>query len=221
MKYGVLFAAAAILLAILACTRQGWYWWTLWPSLSLAIVSSGYFFFGPRVYGKASHGLLSPLRQVLLAPYLLYAWGAWRAIRLVSREPAFHRVTENLIVGRRLLSHELPENIDHVIDLTCEFNEPKALRERSYHSFPILDGFTPHAETLREWIEQAAALPGVVYVHCAEGHGRTGLFAAALLLRQEMFSEADEVIEFLQSKRPLIRLGKRQREALDAIASMG
>ena len=126
MKYGILFAAVAVLLVLSAAIHGGWQLFFLWPSLSFGIVAVGYLHFGPKVYGKSRHGLLSPITQFLLLPYLLYLWTVWYAVRLVKRESAFNRLTDNIFIGRRLLSHEMPQDIDHVIDLTCEFNEPKA-----------------------------------------------------------------------------------------------
>ena len=180
MKYGSLFCIVAALLAATASLNRGWTLLLLWPALSFLIVAGGYFHFGPRVYGKTPKGVLSPISQLLLLPYLVFLWFVWYIARLVKREPAFDQLTENIVIGRRLLSRELPEDIDHVVDLTCEFTEPKALRACSYHSFQILDGFVPPKGELRRWAQHAAGLSGKLYIHCAEGHGRTGLFAAVL-----------------------------------------
>jgi protein-tyrosine phosphatase len=112
------------------------------------------------------------------------------------------------------LGREIPLDIDHVIDLTCEFPRPKTLREFSYHSFPILDGFVPSSAELQTWVANAAKLPGTIYIHCAEGHGRTGLFAAALLFELGQCASANDALQFVKSKRPLVRLGKRQQATL-------
>ncbi len=210
MKYGVLFAIAAVLLLALALIQGGWRLILLWPAVSFGIVASGYLHFGPIVYGKSRHGLLSAGSQMLLLPYLVYLWSVWFLLRCIKQEPAFNQLTDTIFIGRRLLSHELPDNIDHVVDLTCEFNEPTALRSRSYRSFPILDGFVPSPEQLRQWTEHVAALSGNVYIHCAEGHGRTGLFAAALLLTIGHSATADAALQFIKSKRPMVRLRSQQ-----------
>ena len=57
-------------------------------------------------------------------------------------------------------------------------------------------------------------LEGTIYIHCAEGHGRTGLFAAALLVKLGQFDSTDDALEFVKSKRPLVRLGKIQLATL-------
>ena len=143
-------------------------------------------------------------------------------VGLVSRSPrqtetAYDQLTDNIYIGRRLLAHEFPDFVDHVVDLTCEFTEPKPLRNVDYHSFQILDGFIPQTAQLNQWIANTANLNGNIYIHCAEGHGRTGLFTAALLVELGNFNSAFDALEFVKSKRPLVRLGSRQMETLSAI----
>ena len=217
MKYGVLFAILAVLLGVLGVSQGGWHLLWLWPALSFGVVALGYLRLGPKVYGKSPKGLLSPFTQFLLLPYLLYLWTVWYALRFVKREPAISKLTETIFIGRRLLSHELPDNIDHVVDLTCEFNEPRALRSVEYHSFQILDGFVPQQDQLREWSERVASLSGTIFIHCAEGHGRTGLMAASVLMQLGHSRAPEQAIAFIKSKRPLVHLGRRQREALAAM----
>ena len=214
MKYGIFFSLIAVLLATVAVILRGWLFLLLWPALSVAIVAMGYFHLGPRVYGKSACGLLSPTNQLLLFPYLLCLRSLWHLIRFVRREPPFNQLTDCIFIGRRLLSRELPDDIDRVIDLTCEFNEPRTLRWRSYHSFQILDGLAPSPEQLRQWVERVAGLSGNIYIHCAEGRGRTGLFAAALLLHIGHSPTAHDALQFIKSKRPHVRLGKHQLAVL-------
>ena len=131
----------------------------------------------------------------------------------MKRENVFDRIDDRLIVGRRLLAGELPE-VDIVIDLTCELNERSAVRGPRYLSLPILDANVPEPGQLDQWIEQIAEETGTLYVHCAEGHGRTGLFAAALLLRRGQAKSAEQALEILQASRPGVRLNRKQRIAL-------
>lgn len=214
MKYGILFSIVAGLLVTTAVVHRGLYLLAFWPAVSFAVVASGYFYIGPSVFGKSTNGKLAFANQAILLPYLLYLWSVWRCIRIVKRESAFDWLTEDIAIGRRLLPHECPDSIEHVVDLTCEFTEPKTLRSRSYRSCQILDASVPPIEKLHTWVKESAELTGTVYIHCAEGHGRTGLFAAALLLHRGDCSSPAEAISFIQSKRPLVRLGKRQLAAL-------
>ena len=217
MKYGILFSVVSVLLVVSAVSHAGWFYFLLWPALSFRVIATGYFHFGSRVYGKSKSGVLSAINQLILLPYLTYLWSVWHLLRLIKRETAYDQLSENIFIGRRLLSHELPAEIDHVIDLTCEFTEPLALRRKSYYLFPILDGFVPTSDLLRGWLNEIADLHGTIFIHCAEGHGRTGLFAAALLLHKGQFQNPDEALRFIRSKRSLVRLGSRQMKMLNEL----
>ncbi|WP_417387310.1 dual specificity protein phosphatase family protein [Gimesia sp.] len=215
MKIGLLLLLIAFLLVLTAWIHQGWWWLLLWPAFSFALVSAGYFGLGPRIFNKSEEGLVPYLNQCLLLPYLLYLNGIWHLSRLLRPEPPLHQLTENLYISRRLLSRELPTEIVHVIDLTCEMSEPLELRSRGYHCFPVLDRAAPSVDSLCNWIEQTAALEGPLLIHCAEGHGRTGLFTAALLLYIGQASSMEEALQFIQSQRPLVRLSREQKKTLE------
>ena len=214
MNFGYLILIIAFLLTASAVNHQGWYWLLLWPAFSFGLVAVGYLFLGPRVFGKSERGLLSPFNQFLLLPYLIYLSAIWYLLRLVRPEPAINQLTEKLFISRRLLSREFPDQIEHVIDLTCEFSEPLALRSRSYFCFPVLDRSVPSADDLRSWIERTAALEGNILIHCAEGHGRTGLFTAALLVYTGHSETPEAALQFIRCKRPLVRLSREQRRIM-------
>lgn len=227
MKLGILFSVISLLLAVAAFTHQGWFLLLLWPALSTALVAGAYLGLGPGIYGKSLDGRLSLVSVAVLLPYLLYSRCAWYLLRLVRREPAWNELVDGILIGRRLLNREFPDVVDYVVDLTCEFAEPSAARTRSYYSFQILDASVPRLDQLQNWIADVARLSGTVYIHCAEGHGRTGLFAAALLLHRGDCRTAEEALTFARSKRPLVRLTGPQREMLlrfqkqiDAASSM-
>lgn len=217
MKYGILFLTAALLMTVYAARHSGWMLLVLWPALSFGLVGLAYLFYGPQLFGKQSDGQLLRSRVLLLLPYLVYLWTIWHGLRLVKREPAYNHLTDNLLIGRRLLAGELPEEVDTVLDLTCEFQEPAGIRSRGYRSFPILDGFVPEDGLLLGWAKEACQLPGTIYIHCAEGHGRTGLFAASMLLASGRASTPAEALQFIRSKRPAVRLGTRQLRSLRSV----
>ena len=219
MKYGVLFLILAALCLVVAVQNDGWHWLWLWPGFSFFVVAMGYLFLGPAIFGKSSKGVLAITNQIVLLPYLVFLWSVWHLSRLVKREPAFHFLNERFCLARRLLPHELPDGIDHIVDLTCEFTEPMSLRCRSYNSFPILDGFVPRDGQLTKWIEHVANLNGTILIHCAEGHGRTGLFAAGLLLYLHESDTAENALRMVQAKRPSVRLGRLQFEVLRNLQS--
>lgn len=211
-----------VLLLLLACSWVGLAsmfggaaWLLLWPALSFGLAGLAYLGLGARVFGKRSDGSLPWPVALVMAPYLLFGWVAWRAIRL-GPEEAHNRVAPWLYLGRRPTPGELPDDVTAVIDLTAEFPVDRSqLGSRHYLCLPTLDGHVPSADDLRDLVQRAHALDGVLYVHCAYGHGRSALVAAALLLQRREADSAEQAIARLRSVRPRIKLSRSQRDALD------
>lgn len=221
MKYGIAFTTMAALIAYIAIINGGLAYLLLWSALSFLLVAFAYFGAGPTVFGKQQSGTLQPIRQLVLAPFLLYLSLVWHMVRLISREAPYDRLTESVFIGRRLLSSERPKQFDHVVDLTCEFNEPSAMRSTGYISFPTLDTLHPSIEELRRRVEIIANLDGTVYIHCAQGHGRTATLAIAYLIHTGHSATLDEAIRYVLDRRPLAHLGRSQRQLLQALRMSG
>ncbi len=186
----------------------------LWGATSFGVVAVGYGGLGVRVFAKSHDGRISWFAKIVLLPYLSYAWIVWHLYRLLSREDAFNQIDDDLVVGRRLLAKEIPNSFDHYVDLTAEFEDPLSIRtHESYQSFPILDAGYPTEADLDAAVE--ATGDGRTYIHCAQGHGRTGLFALALLIHRGRIKTASEGIELLQSLRPAIHLNGDQASFIE------
>jgi protein-tyrosine phosphatase len=111
------------------------------------------------------------------------------------------------------LAGEIHEVFENYVDLTSEFIEPLPIRcGASYCSFPILDGMAPSPKSLHDVILDLR--PGRTFVHCAQGHGRTGLFAAALLISRGQASSVEEGLMLLTEARPSLRLNQTQLACL-------
>jgi protein-tyrosine phosphatase len=215
MKYAIAFGFMSIALAASALVYPSASLLLIWASISFAWVSRAYAGLGARAFGKRPDGRQSILHKILLLPYLVYSWLVWHLCRLFSKESPFNRIDDTLTVGRRLLASEIPDGFDHYVDLTAEFEDPSIIRNRpSYHCLPILDADVPTPEELNRTVE--AVSNGSAYVHCAQGHGRTGLFALALLIRRGEVTTAQEGLEVLKNLRPAIRLNRTQLRFLDA-----
>ncbi len=59
------------------------------------------------------------------------------------------------------------------------------------------------------------SIPGVI--HCAQGHGRTGLVAAAVLVVFRRAQTVSEAIAMVQTVRPGIELNTMQRSILEQV----
>ena len=185
----------------------------LWPAMSWLLVGASYLGRGSPLVGK-SDGRLDGYSKLLLAPHLALLYATWHASRLVSREPPFARLTEQIVIGRRLLMHEYPP-LATLVDLTAELDEhiPPGV---AYVSIPILDAAPLEPEDLRDAARRVAAAAARVYGHCAQGHGRTAMVAAATLLETGVAASLAEALEVIRRVRPWARPNALQARALAA-----
>jgi len=209
------------LLAFYAFASGGWFLLLAWPAISFGVIGLAYLTFGHRVFGKRPDGSMEFASVAILLPYLLYLWGVWHIIRLLFREPAHNTLVDGVLIGRRLLAAELPAGTQTVVDLTSEFPEPPALRSVSnYVAAPMLDASVLPPESLADLASQIATAETPLYIHCAQGHGRTGLVAALFLLAHGDADTPDTAIEMIQSSRPLVGLNGVQRASLLAASKL-
>ncbi len=217
MSYPCILASLGFTLVILGAVESGWAVIAVWLGCNFLVLAVAHSRGVHRIFGKKSDGVLPVWSWLLFLPLLAFTSAVWHLLRVVSKEPAQNAVTEQLVVGRRLLSIEFETEFDNYIDLTAEFSEPSAIRTSlGYRSFPILDSGTPSLESLRAAVGNLR--PGRTYVHCAQGHGRTGLFAVAVLLNSGAANSVEMGLQMLHRARPGIRLNRAQRECLQRYA---
>jgi protein-tyrosine phosphatase len=209
MKYAITFAMLAALICYLAVSLGGWWYLLLWFAISFVALSAGYAGVGPRVFLKQPDGRIPRWVKIVHFPFFLYSKVVWYFTHILGHENPFDRLEEDLILGRRLHAGELPSGIVNYVDLTAEFEDPKEIREATnYVSLPILDASVPSPQELISALSRLRE--GTAYVHCAQGHGRTGLFALALLSTRGRVLSFEEGFSFLKGVRPGIGLNKTQ-----------
>jgi hypothetical protein len=161
------------------------------------------------LHGKRSDGTLPWWSWMVFSPYYALNFLVWNVLRWRSSEAATQQINAELSVGRRLSGSEFIDSFANVIDLTAEFAEPANIRKHpGYQCLPILDAAAPSPDALHMPI--SGLRPGASWVHCAQGHGRTGLFALALLLKQGQVQSISEGLQMLRSVRPGIALNAKQ-----------
>lgn len=216
MKYGVLCALLALTLGASAVTLGGFYLAWLWPALSLYVTAIAYGQNAPALLGKRPDGSLAWWSWALLGPWIVFSLCVAWFLRRLSREPASAAIGE-LYFGRRPTSKELPSGEVAIVDLTSELPRATiAQRSAVYVNIPLLDarGTEPH-----RLLARLHALPDLpTYVHCAQGHGRTGMVVAALLLARGIASTPDDALSLIHAVRPRVRLSKEQHTTLDELA---
>jgi len=217
MSYRHLLTLLGVVLIVLGLIESGWFLAAVWLGCDFLILGVAHGRGSHRVFGKRPDGSLPMWSWLLFFPLLIYTTAVWHFVRLFSREPAHSVVTEQLVIGRRLLALELDGEFANYVDLTAEFSEPSAIRHSSsYRSFPILDGAAPTPEALRAVV--ASLWPGRTFIHCAQGHGRTGLFALAVLLSSGVARSVEDGLRMLSAVRPGIRLSRDQRRCIQLYA---
>jgi protein-tyrosine phosphatase len=221
MKYAFVFALLGVYLIVMACILEGLGFLLLWPGISFLILAAAYAGLGPRVYGKRQDGRMAWWAVLPLLPYLLLTWVSWHIQRLLSREPCCNEVAPGLWIGRRVFAKELPADVSLIVDLTGEFPEPRGVRAgRSYICLPILDALVPGERPLRELVERIAIWPGAIYIHCALGHGRSAMVAAAVILKRELAADAKQAEALVRKARPAVRLNPSQRRLLERMRTL-
>ncbi|MHB8865285.1 MAG: phosphatase domain-containing protein [Pirellulaceae bacterium] len=115
----------------------------------------------------------------------------------------------------------MSSDIEIVVDLTCEFSEPRTIRSaRRYIAFPMLDAATLPSRSLAEFVCCLAVEDGRMFIHCAQGHGRTGLITALLLVAKGDVQNADDALLKVQASRPFVRLNAAQLAGLRSAAEL-
>jgi hypothetical protein len=188
---------------------------SLWVVICFIGVALAYLENKPDQWKRADGTLTTQSR--LCWPYRAITTFIWRLWHLLTREPAYNQITDTIYAGRRLLDGEPLPPVTMVIDLTVEFPEPQTLRTcGKYHSFPIFDASAPPPEELLAF---ARWLPAeeTVYIHCAQGHGRTGLVILAVLLQRKIVTTIPEGIALMQRHRPGISLSSDQRHCIETM----
>jgi protein-tyrosine phosphatase len=188
----------------------------LWPAASFAVVAAGYAIIGPRAMGKSPAGDFRWWARIVLLPYRMFVMFGWYVARFFTPGVASSEILPGVWLGRRVAAAELPPGCDIVIDMTSEIAVPQHVRNgsRRYLCVPTLDRGIPEAGAAERALDEAARVAsggGGVYIHCAQGFGRSAALVAALLIRRGECRDVDEAEARLRTLRPGVKLTRQQR----------
>jgi len=190
-------------------------------SLSFFLAALGYGGLGPRVFLKRIDGSVPFWGYLLHWPHFMFYWLTFIILQFTDSTPPYAHVAENLFLGRVPTFLDRPKireiGIANVLDLACEFPEPRFLRDSPrYVCIPLMDTEAPRLRQLEEavdWISRSV-LSGPTFVHCAFGHGRSVTLVAGYLLRKDPDLTVEEVITRLRDEGRRVRLSKDQIKRL-------
>jgi protein-tyrosine phosphatase len=202
-----------------AVILRGLAWVLLWPGAAFLVVGAAYAGLGARVLGKRPDGRIAWPAQVVLLPYLLVVRLLWNLHRRFSASPCCDEVVPGLWVGRRPGRGELPEGVRLVVDLTAEFPAPAGIAaDVRYRCLPTLDACAPEPEPLLELVRLIVDSPGGVYIHCANGYGRSPTVAAAVVMAKGLADGARQAVALVRRVRTKTNLSRSQERVLEDLA---
>jgi protein-tyrosine phosphatase len=216
---GIVLLAVGVVQMHEAVARGGSWVLLAWSGAAFALAGVAHVAEEPRLLGKRTDGRMDTLLLLALLPYLLVTWGRWQLEWRLSRENCWDEVAPGLFVGRWPGAGGLPAGVGLVVDMTAELPRASCVaRVGEYVCLPTLDTTSPDPRRFAEVARRAAAAKAPVYVHCALGHGRAALMAAAVLLSRELAASASEAVERLRAARPRVRLAAGQYSLLERFA---
>jgi len=188
-----------------------------WPAVTNLAFALGY------VSSIVQYGVSQALKgpagfrwsAIFFSPTLILIWTWWgfRQYVLLRNFLPYGLVYKNYYVGRYPVD-PLPKDVDAIVDLTAEFPR-SADSNQAYFCVPSLDVTLPEPKDLLRTVYAVMRHQSrYVYVHCANGHGRSALFVALIMLIEGDVKSPIEAKENMRRNRPNIAWQPAQEEVM-------
>jgi predicted protein tyrosine phosphatase len=215
-------AGLGLLAEGLLLSPSPWSYLLLSAGLGFGLMGMAYLRRWTGVLGKRRDGRLIFSSYLLFWPYHLMNWMTCLVFRLIAQEHPFDPIATGVYLGARLLSSDKPAfekaGIRSVLDLTSEFSEARFIRSKAgYACLPLLDRTAPSPSEFAAAVDfiTRSLERGPAYVHCALGHGRSAVIAAAWMVKSGNASSATDALVKLKAARPGVSPSKAQFKALE------
>jgi hypothetical protein len=217
MKYAIFFGSIFSLL--LWCIWSGesalsllW----IYPLISAAILTIAYATNNSKlISGKASTGDINWLLATINFPWLFITWLIWEIQAQLSSEDLINQIAGTNIYIGCYPKYAKIEHFDLVIDLTAEFCSHQG-QAKAYFCVPNLDGIPLRNVIFPTWITP----DNTIFIHCAQGHGRTATYTSLLLAHLGIVRSPIEALPFVLHCRPAAKPSKAQIQQISSQNSL-
>lgn len=196
--YPIWFGTISILTAIYSFKFEGLLSaFFVWISFSALIMGIAYVLNKPYLVAGKVNGKMNGLIFLANLPWLSFTYLSFIIGNAISRERKIDPIgTTNVSIGCFPLRREM-NDFDVIFDLTCEF--PKIYKTTGkYYCFPNLDGM-PLINSIESGMIRKS---DKVLIHCAQGHGRSSIFASRLLCFLGYFDSLSLAQKEIRKSRP-------------------
>jgi hypothetical protein len=192
----------------------------IWLGVSLSVLCVAYLLDRPGLLGKREDGSRGLAANVVLLPWWVLQYGVSHGSRRLGSEPPTQVIGPGVHIGRRPLARDVPPDVRHIVDLTAEFHVAEGVVDgRRYTCVRLLDATAPSDVVLARLVDDIVRRDEPVLIHCAQGHGRSALVVACVLIARGDCVDADAALARITGIRPAVALKPAQRRALDAFAA--
>jgi hypothetical protein len=148
---------------------------------------------------------------------LLLTWLIFKLQILFSKENFADNIDGTRVwLSRRPTNSDDLSNFDTIIDLTCEFTKDQT--SKNYICYPNLDGHILHNQPTLNNLDLESEN---ILIHCANGHGRSALFASILLEQFGIKENTEKALNTILRSRMLAKPNTSQKKWLLTKRSSG
>merc|ERR1719242_1296943 len=167
-------------------------------------------------------GKPNPIVFIYFLPFYLFLWSTWALKHIIACEDPYNMSYETqdgkrIWIGRYPV-FGIPDECDIVVDCTVEY--PGIwLSDRVYFNVPSLDMVLATPEEFRkaaeDIIQEFKNGKKSAFIHCANGHGRSGLMAALVIVLLGEIETIGECRTKLKEKRTVINWQPNQEAVVE------